>query len=304
MWDTCVIIPRRGRESKLSMRTNLSKKLEYYRDKLLHTDGRNHSILLRRISDKWCFNLTAVSSEKKFVDHALLHKSPIRILSKSDKSKVARKDNTRLRYLYRNIIQIEREKGLRETYLGFPFLVGHVNNELYVRGPLILFRVNLVDRQEGKQLGWYIEFPEDGKPILNRALMEAIRKKGGPSLIDSFSDDLEDLCNRIEDGKQIEPNMNAETAFMTGLIKLKENEFPLDYTSSNLDKTSIFNPLTVINEKLSINEVSIENEKLHLENLQIMGIFPQTDSAIYGDYVELLKNVPNSSKRPHLGHCR
>jgi hypothetical protein len=24
-----------------------------------------------------------------------------------------------------------------------------------------------------------------------------------------------------------------------------------------------------------------------------MGIFPQTDSAIYGDYVELLKNAPN-----------
>jgi hypothetical protein len=26
----------------------------------------------------------------------------------------------------RNIIQIEREKGLQETYLGFPFLVGNV----------------------------------------------------------------------------------------------------------------------------------------------------------------------------------
>jgi hypothetical protein len=81
---------------------------------------------------------------------------------------------------------------------------------------------------------------------------------------------------------------------VTGLIRLlKENEFPLDYTSSNLDKISIFNPLTVINGKVSINEVPIENEKLHLENLKIMGIFPQTDSAIYGDYVELLKNVPN-----------
>jgi hypothetical protein len=129
---------------------------------------------------------------------------------------------------------------------------------------------------------------------MNRALMEAIRKKGGPSLTDSFSDEMEDLFNNIEDGKEIERNKNAESAFVTGLVKLlKENEFPLDYTFFDLDKISIFNPLTVNNGKVSINEVPIENEKLHLENLKIMGIFPQTDSAIYGDYVELLKNAPN-----------
>jgi hypothetical protein len=164
-----------------------------------------------------------------------------------------------------------------------------VNNEFYVRGPLILFPLNLEYKQEGKLPGWYIVFPEDRKPILNRALMEAIRKKEGPSLTDSFSDEMEDLFNNIEDGKEIEGNKNAESVFVTGLIRLlKENEFPLGYTSSNLDKISIFNPLTVISGKVSINEVPIENEKLHLE-----GIFPQTDSAIYGDYVDLLKNAPN-----------
>ena len=281
-------------QSNSSGSATLYKKLEHYRDKLLHTDGRNHSILLRRISDKWCFDLTVVNEEKRIVDHALLDKRSIRIISKSDKTELARKDNTRLRYLYRNVIQIEREKGLQETYLGFPFLVGNVNNEFYVRGPLILFPLNLEYKQEGKLPGWYIVFPEDRKPILNRALMEAIRKKEGPSLTDSFSDEMEDLFNNIEDGKEIEGNKKAESVFVTGLIRLlKENEFPLGYTSSNLDKISIFNPLTVISGKVSINEVPIENEKLHLENLKIMGIFPQTDSAIYGDYVDLLKNAPN-----------
>ncbi|MGC1928248.1 MAG: DUF4011 domain-containing protein, partial [Candidatus Nitrosopolaris sp.] len=129
------------------MQSSVYKKLEIYRDKLLHTDGSNHSILLRRIRDKWCFDLTIISSEKKVVDHALLDRRPIRIRSKSDKSELARKDNARLRYLYRNIVQIEREKGLQETYLGFPFLVGNVNPEFYVRGPLILFPINLEFRQ-------------------------------------------------------------------------------------------------------------------------------------------------------------
>jgi hypothetical protein len=72
----------------------------------------------------------------------------------------------------------------------FSFLVGNVNPEFYVRGPLISFPINLEFKQEGKQPGWYIVFPEDGKPILNRALMEAIKKKGGPNLTESFPDDL------------------------------------------------------------------------------------------------------------------
>jgi hypothetical protein len=204
------------------------------------------------------------------------------------------KDNARLRYLYRNIVQIEREKGLQETYLGFPFLVGNVNPEFFVRGPLILFPIRLEFRQETKQPGWYIVFPEDEKPILNRALIEALKKNGGPSLTDSFSNELEDLFNKIEDSKKIASN-SVEATFVTGLVKLlKENEFPLDYTNSNLDNVSIFKPRAVSNGKVSINDILIENHKLHLENLKIMGIFHQTDSAIYGDYVELLKKVPNN----------
>ena len=62
----------------------------------------------------------------------------------------------------------------------------------------------------------------------------------------------------------------------------------------NLDNVSIFKPLAVSNGKVSINDILIENHKLHLEYLKIMGIFYQTESAIYGDYVELLKNVPNN----------
>jgi Protein of unknown function (DUF4011)/AAA domain len=234
------------------------------------------------------------------VDPALSDRRPIRIQSKSDKLEV-RKDNARLRYLYRNIVQIEREKGLQETYLGFPFLVGSVNPEFYVRGPLILFPIRLEFRQETKQPGWYIVFPEDEKPILNKALIEALKKNGGPSLTDSFSNELEDLLNKLEDSKKITSN-SIEATFVTDLIKLlKENEFPLDYANSNLDNVSIFQTLAVSNGKARINDTLFENQKLHLDNLKIMGIFHQTDSAIYGDYVELLKNLPNHNNFGIIG---
>ena len=35
----------------------LIRKLEYYRDKLLQVERGNRSIMLRRIYDKWCFDL-------------------------------------------------------------------------------------------------------------------------------------------------------------------------------------------------------------------------------------------------------
>jgi hypothetical protein len=71
----------------------------------------------------------------------------------SDKSEAAKKDRTKLRYLFRNITQIEREKGLQETYLGFPFLEGNINNDFYVRGPLILFPILLTYIEGKKQPG-------------------------------------------------------------------------------------------------------------------------------------------------------
>ncbi len=162
---------------------------------------------------------------------------------------------------------IEREKGLQETYLGFPFLVGNVNPEFFVRGPFILFPINLEFRQESKAADCTCVFPEDGKPILNRALIGALKKNGGPSLTDSFADELEDLFNNIEDSKKKASN-GVEATFVNGLIKLlKEKEFPLDYANSNLDNVSIFKPLAVSNGKVSINDILIENQRLHLENL-------------------------------------
>ena len=56
-----------------------------------------------------------------------LYKLPLCIILDSDNSEFVNKDRTKLKTLYRNIIQIERETGRNETYFGFPFLLetGH-----------------------------------------------------------------------------------------------------------------------------------------------------------------------------------
>jgi superfamily I DNA and/or RNA helicase/very-short-patch-repair endonuclease len=290
----------------------LHKRLEIYRDKLLQIDTRNRSLFLRKIYDKWCFDLSKIinrnlSLEDKITENAILHKRPFCIIPDSENSDLANKDRTKIKSLYRNIIQIERETGRNETYFGFPFLVGHIleaeNTDLkYIRGPLILFPITIEYKKTGRPPGWYIVFSKEKKPILNRALFEGIRKIAGITLHQSFVDEFENLMESIEEKKNIEivrsmtvkrniaSNNEFDTidnAFFNELYKLlKEYSFPIQ----SQEKYS--NNKVQILEPISQGEVLImENQNLHLENFKVIGNFPQGETSIYTDYEQLLKKV-------------
>ena len=152
----------------------LRKKLEYYRDKLLRIEQRNRSIMLRRVYDKWSFDLAKLvirgnNSVRKVIEKGVVKKTPICLISDSDNSELADKDRTRLRSLFRNVTQLELETGLQETYFGFPFLVGHVGDDTYVRGPLILFPISIEYRKLAKPSGWYLLFSKEKPSLVNRA---------------------------------------------------------------------------------------------------------------------------------------
>jgi len=125
---------------------------------------------------------SSIKYAQKVIDHAILDKKPMCIIPNSDESDYANRYRTRIRNLHRNTTQIERETGRQETYLGFLFLQGHISEDRYVRGPFIHFPVYTLYKQEGKLPGWYIVFSDDKKPILNRALLEALKKKRGFNL--------------------------------------------------------------------------------------------------------------------------
>jgi superfamily I DNA and/or RNA helicase/very-short-patch-repair endonuclease len=271
---------------------SLNRKLEYYRDRLLKIDLGNRSILLRSIRDLWCFDLSGISPTKNIIEHAILDRKGVCIISNSDKSHSAEKERMRLRKLYRNTIDIQRQTGRQEMYLGFPFLVGHVNKQLYVRGPLILFPVSIVYRQEGKPAGWYILFSEDKDPILNRALMQRIRIGGGQTLQYSFEEEFENLLDKLEERKA-KSNHGLEQLFLNELVNiLQEHKFPIDY-NRRLDNIQVLNKISVSGAKVSVDDkISwIENEVLHLVNHKVIGNFPQGENAIYLDYEELIREA-------------
>lgn len=293
----------------------LYKRLEIYRDKLLQIDRRNRSLLLRKIYDKWCFDLGKIINRNhplgdKLTENAILHKRPLCIIPDSDNSDFANKDRIKLKSLYRNIIHIERDTGRNETYFGFPFLVGHIlekenNIRRYIRGPVILFPINIENRKTGRPPGWYIVFSKERKPILNRALFEGIRKIAGITLHHSFVDEFDTLMESIEEKKNVEivksmtikgeDSINNESDNTTTIDNtffkelnnlLTKYNFPI-----NLEEKYTTNKFQIL-ETLSYEELSImEKQNLHLVNFKIIGNFPQGETSIYTDYEQLLKKV-------------
>ena len=220
----------------------------------------------------------------KAIECVLLGNSSIRIISESNRSNLAEGNRIRLRSLHRNVTQIERETGLQETYLGFPFLVGHIddNESTNVKGPVVLFPVSIEYRRETKSPGWYLVPLQEKPPTLNRALLTAIKKNAGLGVTNSFMEEFDDLIDRIRNLKN-----GVESKFIDELSNLLlQNEFPFEAPKNNSSssKAKTLKPIDGY-------EVDEQQQNLHLENYKIIGNFPQGSSAIYFDYEELLKKI-------------
>ena len=288
---------------------NLKKKLETYRDKLLRLEQSNRSILLRRIYAKWSFDLSKLSirgspAEQLLIERAFKKKNSICLIPDSDDSELAGKDRTKLRSLSRNTSQLQLETGLQEAYLGFPFLVGHVGVDTYVRGPLVLFPISIEYRKLVKPSGWYLNFLREKPIIINRALITLLKKKGRVVVPDSFYEHFEDIIEQIsniegskqellvpsvEVGARTEKTVDTqkiENYFIQKIINLLlSNGFPTSILENKLDEIKVLEPLST--EQQSV----LPKEELHLVNYKIIGHFPQGDSSIYTDYEDLMKRA-------------
>ena len=271
----------------------LSRKLEYYRNRLLKIDATNRSILLRGIRDLWCFDLATISTDKKIIDRALSDRKPICIIPNSDRSQQADNQRTRLRKFYQNTTQIHRETGRQENYLGFPFLVGHVTKDLYIRGPLILFPISIIYKEESRPAGWYIVFSEDKDPILNRALLESIRVETYRVLSHSFTNEFENLLDKMEEQRD-----ELELSFLNGLFSILDEHGLIIDTKHETANIEALDKISVSQGRVSKDnkQTWIENEPLHLKNHKIIGVFPQGENAIYSDYEELIKKTGESGQ--------
>jgi hypothetical protein len=128
------------------------KELIKLRDRLLNLSSRNRSIRLNRLNAKWTFDLSVLNPFGKehgneLLQHCLKSNSPRAILPKPHDDKTAelhQKLSVRLTHLHRSVTELQREKGLYDLYIGFPFLVGiPTGSETVIQAPVFLLPVKL-----------------------------------------------------------------------------------------------------------------------------------------------------------------
>jgi very-short-patch-repair endonuclease len=278
---------------------SLFNKLKTYQNKLLQIRKGNRCVCLSRIYNKHTFDLSRLlERHSKKIDELILQsfkrKKPICILPDSDFSDEATVMRRHLKDLSRNIKQLEDETGSQYCYFGFPFLEGHIDQETYARGPLVLFPITVYYGREGSgEIGWYVKF-SDSYPIFNHTLFASLEKIGGYKMSESFESDFEDMISSFEPTN----SQDLESKFVANLLDLiTRNGLTLESLDSADSKISANNDNNIASESnftlplqnMTKDEIeSLSRQPFRIRNYKIMGSFPQGESAIYQDYENLI----------------
>src|SRR3954470_16431184 len=209
----------------------MKDQLIHMRDKLNNISRSNRSIRLLKLYNKWSFDLTELDqlSNEEIVSASIVEqvisqsKNEITLLKPkiNDESSVllAKK----LTDLFRNIKDIEKETGIYDFYLGFPFLSGTFSDGTFFQAPLFLYPVRLEKSNVNAQK-WVIKIDEGG-PQINRTLFLAFKKLNNLSFTEEFFDQAGEISTHYNYDEWLsflkEHEMNV--AFTPqGITQLKE----------------------------------------------------------------------------------
>ena len=303
--------------------SRLAPALKSYQDRLLQVTTRNRSVLLRRAYMKSNLDLVrldefgegtaakAVEKAAKNLAAALDGKidegARVRLLLDSagrspgadaadadaDATDGGRGDKkgagadalrSSLRSLKRSLDQIENETGQHTGYLGYPFLEGSPDAGVYVRGPVALFPMRIMHEKRARGAGWYMRLLDE-RPVLNRALFAALRKKGGYDLSEGYEEDFDAMIEDAAEAQGTAPAADAAASgeaarlfsavagWASGLVDI--GDAPAEPGPAALG------PL----DADAIKE--LDGSPLRLVGHAVIGSFPQADSEIYRDYAEM-----------------
>ena len=304
--------PARPGGDEAAAAASIAPALKSYQDRLLQVTTRNRSVLLRRAYKRHNLDLAsldefgagtaakAVAAAAGNLADALDGKvdegARVRLLldsagGRSSSAAVAAAApaggpgaeknaadplRSSLRALKRSLEQIENETGQHTGYLGYPFLEGSPEAGMYVRGPVALFPMRLEYEKRARGSGWYMRLL-DQRPILNRALFAALRKKGGYDLPEGYEERFDEA---IEDAAG-EPG-GAGAAGLFAAIS--------GWTSGMVDVGSApAEPGPEPLGALGADDIDgLAGSPLRLVGHAVIGSFPQADSEIYRDYAEMM----------------
>jgi DNA polymerase III delta prime subunit len=188
-------------------------------------------------------------------------------LAQGSKTQRLLKEIEALRYLKREVDELEDETGRYELYIGYPFVSGNLSQDIQLMSPLMLFPVNIAIEKNQVAL----VLPENKPALLNKALILAYAKERNIK-IDSITQEFflnEDLdvhsIYEILDYLE-EKGIKFKYVKRKGVIKFEP-------PTSGFEK----------NVRLQISDA------IEVKHMAVLGRFPLANS-IYNDYLALEKD--------------
>ncbi|MBQ4072745.1 MAG: DUF4011 domain-containing protein [Clostridia bacterium] len=173
-------------------------------------------------------------------------------------SKIISAQMSNLRYLKREAEEVEKETGLYDLYVGYPFVIGNLSKDIQLKAPLMLFPVHIhIEKDEAT-----LTLSPNQPIMLNKAFILAYSKEHNvriDKLIQEFDPQSDDIFKNPND--------------------------VIDYLISNGFKMRNVRRKTLQTFDSAGNPI----DGLEIRNYAVIGKFPLANS-IYNDYLSLEKN--------------
>lgn len=250
-----------------------------YKLRLTNLSQRNRSLKLGSLSPRKDMDLVMASFVNKLSTEELLSKivagksvDLMRTLNLRDEA--ASLLDRQLNKVFREVETLHGETGAYDLFLGYPFVEGRFADGGIARCPVVLWPVRLERNLEG-QVRWRLSIPEDEGPMFNQTFFLAYEKFMQTRLPKAFWEAELDYAETLQD-------------FLNTLYALfREQDIPLNINNSQLFQFKVMpfdNKNAALLDQLPVGV-------LKFQPFAVLGIFPQSDSALLQDY-EALERDP------------
>lgn len=252
--------------------------LHNYKLRLTNLSQSNRSLKLARLSSRRDMDLKMLAYLEKESAEEILSKiiadKDIRLINKLDpRHEPTNIADRRLNNIYREVNTIFEETGTYDLFVGYPFVEGKLIDGTIVRCPVLLFPVRLIRNLQNKPR-WKLERITDEPVEFNKTFFMAYEQFQQVRLKSEFwEEEIESSKNWREWVNELYKKIKhyeIEVNFNPRLFDLKLNQF-VDYLKASMDAFPL--------------------GRLRFEPHAVLGIFPQSDSALLQDYQEIEKET-------------
>lgn len=255
----------------------MKETLNRLKDCLNDLNRRNRSLRLIRTPKQFVFDLMEIEAIRgagtlsSLLQTIQSTQKTIPLLQVRKVTGQTQKVLEKLQTLYRSIHHLEEETGCYELFIGYPFLSGTLQDNLFIQAPLCLYPIRLERKQQNS---WYIQRPEVHEPLLNRSLFLALQ-----------------TCFSHRFFETDDASLPTTMKLADWAAWLQEKGITVSFVEE------AFQPLSTYRR-----EETPQHAPLHLHPFAVMGIFPQGYASIAQDYTQLVEQDHLAEEHPLLWH--